>query len=63
MTAIDKDAILARAKNAVLIAVAEWEAEHRVILTQHEREIFAFAYAAGFTQGVREVYVTTSEGT
>lgn len=54
MTAIDKDAILDRAKNAALIAVAEWEAEHRAILTQHEREIFAFAFASGIAQGMRE---------
>ena len=54
---IDHKAILARACNAARIAVADWEAEHRVVLSQHEREIFAFAFAAGIAQGAREARV------
>lgn len=51
---IDQDAILTRACNAAHIAVAEWEMEHRAFLTQHERDLFAFAFAAGVAQGARE---------
>jgi hypothetical protein len=58
---IDKDAILARSCNAARMAVADWEAENRATLSQHERVIFAFAFAAGIAQGVREARVTSEE--
>lgn len=50
----DEPAILSRVTNAAVIAAAEWEAEHRVALTKHERELFIYAFTVGIGQGVIE---------
>lgn len=53
MTDIDRDGVLARARESVAIAIGAWTVKHGT-MTPRELELFIFAFRAGMVQGVRE---------